>query len=48
MQPNKEQQKIVAGFKKLREEQQILVGEIQRYAGELRETQLVISMFLFK
>jgi hypothetical protein len=41
-QPTKEQQKILVGFKKLREEQQLLVGEIQRYSAELRETQLVI------
>ncbi|KAI6172191.1 Prefoldin subunit 2 [Aphelenchoides besseyi] len=42
-QPTKEQQKIFAGFKKLREEQQILVSEITRYSSELRETQSVLS-----
>jgi hypothetical protein len=38
-QPTKEQQKIFAGFKKLREEQQQLVGDIQRNSAEIRETQ---------
>ncbi|KAI6183913.1 hypothetical protein M3Y97_00539500 [Aphelenchoides bicaudatus] len=42
-QPTKEQQKILAGFKKLREEQQGLIGDIQRYAGEIRETQNVLK-----
>ncbi|KAI6194523.1 Prefoldin subunit 2 [Aphelenchoides besseyi] len=33
----------ILGFKKLREEQQILVSEITRYSSELRETQSVLS-----
>jgi hypothetical protein len=37
-QPTKEQQKIFAGFKKLREEQQAIAAEIQRFGAELRET----------
>lgn len=46
-QATKEQQKIFAGFKRLREEQQQLVGEIQRYAAELRETQWIILIRIF-
>ncbi|KAI6198285.1 Prefoldin-2 protein [Aphelenchoides fujianensis] len=42
-QPTKEQQKILQGFKKLREEQQFIVSEITRFSAELRETQSVLK-----
>ncbi|CAD5216844.1 unnamed protein product [Bursaphelenchus xylophilus] len=42
-QPTKEQQKILEGFKALRESQQLIVAELQRSAAELREVKSVLA-----
>ncbi|CAD5212478.1 unnamed protein product [Bursaphelenchus okinawaensis] len=41
--PPKEQQKIVEGFKVLRENQQVILAEIRRYTHELREVKSVLA-----